>query len=355
MNHKQMVVANVQYKKPTSDDAKRQKGLLRYLTYREGRHGPAIQETGQERWHDHGLGRSIAEIARRLDDYRSDHVLVFNVVLNANPELMAMVPVEQREAFVRELTETTLDRFFEARGLDGGPEYSYVMHHRDSENRESPGLHDPHTHVVLPGTVFDEGEGERSPLYFSRNKHENHIDLLHRVTEGAMAEQMERYVGLDWERRYDSIEVVREQQRQVTEAEPHGGLIDDQERTWPMWFGTRRTDEQTTAAGYYRFYPVDSKSTQTTFEPDEVALEFRPLATGLTHDRAELLIRAVADHADRHPDITLDEMMDLVEHFGALSPEELDRVLDHAPEPPAVTQPEEEPDPPSFGGFEIEL
>ena len=105
VNHKQMVVANVQYKKPTAGDAKRQKGLLRYLTYREGRHGPAIQETGQERWHDHGLGKSIAEIARRLEDYRSDHVLVFNVVLNANPELMAMVPIEQREAFVRELTE----------------------------------------------------------------------------------------------------------------------------------------------------------------------------------------------------------------------------------------------------------
>ncbi len=166
MNRKQMVVANVQYKKPAADDAKRQKGLLRYLTCREGRHGPAIQEAGQERWHDRGLGKSVAEIARRCEDYKSDPVLAFTLVFNSNPDLMAMVPVEQREAFVRELTETALDHFFDARGLEGGIEYAYVLHHRESENREAPGLHDPHSHVILPGTVFDEGAGERFPLYF---------------------------------------------------------------------------------------------------------------------------------------------------------------------------------------------
>jgi hypothetical protein len=33
MNPKQLCVANVKYKKPTADDTKRAKGLLRYLTY----------------------------------------------------------------------------------------------------------------------------------------------------------------------------------------------------------------------------------------------------------------------------------------------------------------------------------
>jgi hypothetical protein len=33
MDHKQMCVANLKYKKPTEADSKKAKGLLRYLTY----------------------------------------------------------------------------------------------------------------------------------------------------------------------------------------------------------------------------------------------------------------------------------------------------------------------------------
>ena len=47
MNRKQMVVANVRYKKPTPGDAKRQKGLLRYLTYRDGRTGHHLLWVGR--------------------------------------------------------------------------------------------------------------------------------------------------------------------------------------------------------------------------------------------------------------------------------------------------------------------
>jgi hypothetical protein len=146
MNRKQMVVANVQYKKPTQDDTKRQKGLLRYLTYRDGRTGHIKQRGGVERWHDLGLGRTLQEVAQRCEAYKSDHVLAFTLVFNANPELMHMVSVEQREQFVCELTEQALEQFFEARGIESGVEASYVLHHRNSENPESPGLHDPHTH-----------------------------------------------------------------------------------------------------------------------------------------------------------------------------------------------------------------
>ena len=37
MDRKQMCVANIQYKKPTANEAKRAQGLLRYLTYRDRR------------------------------------------------------------------------------------------------------------------------------------------------------------------------------------------------------------------------------------------------------------------------------------------------------------------------------
>ncbi len=288
MNRKQMVVANVRYKKPTLEDSKRQKGLLRYLTYRDGRTGHIQQRGGVERWHDLGLGRTLQEVAQRCEAYKSDHVLAFTLVFNANPELIQMIPVEQREQFVCELTEQSLEQFFEARGIESGVEASYVLHHRNSENPQSPGLHDPHTHVILPGTYFDEGEGQRENLFFSRNRQENHIELLHRTTEGVMTTLMDRYVGLEWEQRFDALEAVRQEQRAVVEAEqPHGFSVDEEGKEAPIWAGVRRTDENTSAAGYYARYLPDARQVSDGVEPDEAQVEFRPLITGLDHAAAE--------------------------------------------------------------------
>ena len=186
MDRKQLCVANLRYKRPTVDEARRMKNLLGYLTYRDSRDQGARMVAGQERWTDHGMGGSVAAIAQRCDDLHSPHVLTFSLVVNPNPQLIAMISHEQREAFVRELTESTVDVFFEARGLDTGCEYAYVVHHRESDDPKAPGMHNPHAHVVLPGTVWSEEHGERIPLYFSQNKKVNHIDMLHAITEQTM-------------------------------------------------------------------------------------------------------------------------------------------------------------------------
>ncbi|MBK9746022.1 MAG: hypothetical protein IPO91_04510 [Chloroflexi bacterium] len=275
MERKQLCVANVKYKKPTADDAQRAKNLLKYLTYRDSRDGYVKQRAGMERWVDHGLGGSVGAIAQRCDDLRSEHVLTFSLVINPNPELTAMIPFEQRERFVRELTENVVEGFFDERGLDTGIEYSYVLHHRNSTDPQSPGLHDPHTHVVLPGTVFDEEHGQRVPLFFSQNRKVDHIDMLHRVTEHETAVLLERYIGPDWEQRYDALDAARTAQRAITE-EPAHGAVEVENDGFDFWVGARRTDEQTSATGYYR-----------TIDDDEV--EFRPLIGGLKHDEAELL------------------------------------------------------------------
>ena len=279
MDHKQMCVANVQYKKPTANEAKRAKGLLRYLTYRESRDEAAHYAAGRERWEDHGLGGSVAEIAQRCEALRSQHVLLFSLVYNVNPDLIAMVEPEQREQFVRELTVSTTEAFFEERGIDTGVEWSYVLHHRKTNDPQSPGQHDPHTHVVLPGTYYDDGMGERVPLYFSRNKSVDHIAMLHDLTERQVAEQMERYVGPDWERRYDELTAAREAQLAVTTELAHG-VITEEEMTWDFWCGVRQTDEQTGAAGYYRYVPVGD---------EQAELQFRPLIDKLNHEEAELV------------------------------------------------------------------
>jgi hypothetical protein len=293
MDRRQMCVSNLRYKRPTADEGKRMKQLLGYLTYRDSRDQGAKMVAGHERWVDHGMGGSVAAIARRCDDLRSQHVLTFSLVVNPNPQLVAMIPHEQREQFMRELTERTVDGFFEARGLDTGCEYAYVLHHRDSDDPQAPGMHNPHTHVVLPGTVWSEEDGERINLYFSQSKKVDHIEMLHDVTEQHMGDMLDHYVGLDWEQRYDALENLREEQKQITEAEPHGFHINDEGEHIPFWGGVRQMDEEHCAVGYYMPFADDE---------GEVSVQFRPVAEGLDRHYATQLSAVVAERLHHYPD-----------------------------------------------------
>jgi len=319
MDRKQMCVANVQYKKPSADGAKQSKNLLRYLTYRESRDEAARHVTGRERWVDHGMGGSVGEIVQRCDDLKSEHVLTFSLVMNPNPDLIAMVAPEDREQFVRELTEQVVGDFFEARGIDTGVEMSYVLHHRLTDDPQAPGLHDPHTHVVLPGTVYDEEHGQRVPLFFSRNRKVNHIEMLHDVTERTMVEQMERYVGPDWEQRYDELAAMREQERQIIADEPHGVMIDDKGESWDVWCGTRRTDEQQTAVGFYRHYPAPTED-----DPDALRLEFRPLVAGLPHEQAAYFAQALTQEMYGE----MEKLQELAELLNGMSADQREALIE---------------------------
>lgn len=313
-----MCVANVQYKKPSTDGAKQSKNLLRYLTYRESRDEKARHVAGRERWIDHGMGGSVGEIVQRCDDLKSEHVLTFSLVMNPNPDLIAMVAPEDREQFVRELTEQVVDDFFEARGIDTGIEFSYVLHHRLTDDPQVPGLHDPHTHIVLPGTVYDEEHGQRVPLFFSRNRKVNHIELLHDITERTMVEQMERHVGPDWEWRYDELAEAREQEHQIVEGEPHGAMLDDKGESWDVWCGTRRTDEQQTTVGFYRWYAATTED-----DPDVLRLEFRPLVSGLPHEQAAFFAQTLAQEMNSD----MDKLQELAGLIGEMSADQREALI----------------------------
>jgi hypothetical protein len=320
MDRKQMCVANVQYKKPSADGAKQSRNLLRYLTYRESRDEAARYTAGKDRWHDHGMGGSVADIAARCDDLKSEHVLAFSLVVNPNPDLVALVAPEDREAFVWELTEGVIDNFFDRRGLDTGVEWAGVLHHRLTDDPEAPGLHNPHVHVVLPGTVFSEEHGCRVPLFFSRNRKVDHIEILHCTTEDHMVALLDRYVGPEWEVRYDLLDAVREEQMAITEDEPHGWTTDEDEREWPVWYGIRRTSEATTSLGFYRPYATPSD------EDDEanITIQFRPLLNGLTHEVAERLaqVLGIAMKGD------LEQLKALAEVLGQMTPAERSDLLE---------------------------
>jgi hypothetical protein len=280
MDRKQMCISNLTYKKPTRNEQKRMKNLLKYLTYRDSRDKYVPQVTGMERWVNRGMGKFASEVADRCDAYQSEHVLLFSLVANPNPDLIQMVSPEDREQFVRRLTENVVEDFFEARGIDTGVEFSYVYHSRFTDDKEAPGRHDPHTHIVLPGTYYHADEGRRVPLYFSRNKSVNHVEMLHTITEDHMAQLMDRYVGINWEQRYDALDQQRQQQKQVVESEPHG-VFRDVEDLQPFWCGTRQYAEGKCAIGYY--IPTVNKHT------DEPEIQFRPIANGLDADYAHEL------------------------------------------------------------------
>ena len=102
-------------------------------------------------------------------------------------------------------------------------------------------------------------------------------NVQHDLTERQVADQLDRYVGQDWEQRYDLLAAMRDVEREVIADDPYGEFIED-DLAIPFWCGTRRTDERTSAAGYYRAV-ADSK------------VEFRPLISALKHEEAELLAR----------------------------------------------------------------
>lgn len=224
---------------------------------------------------------------RNCRAYRSRHVFAWTLVFNANPEIMTMVQQSTHESFVDQLTQLSLAAYADELGLDEGClEYSYVVHFRRSLAPESPGLPNPHSHVILPGTLYSPRHGQRIGLYFSRRRRD--VQLLHRVTEQTMASLMVGIAGPDWQGRFDTLEAIRERQRLVMSEPSHGIYTDPQGRAWPQWIGVRRTDERLSAVGLYRL-TMDEAAAPT----------FRPLVPDLPHDAADPLSRALAEHLRR--------------------------------------------------------
>jgi hypothetical protein len=222
MDSKQSIVANVHYQSCKGRGAAKLKGLLRYVQYRDDRQGHITQKADPDRWADHGLGSTFQAIASQCEAWKSEHVQAFTWVINPNPDLMALIPVGEREAVVRDLTERTVRQFFEARGLET-PEYSYALHRRETTDAQQPGRENPHIHIILPGTYDSWADGARLPLYMNRNKRENHIELLHSIAQAEMAHTLERLVGPDWEQRYDALCATRQPDPEPPALRPWSG------------------------------------------------------------------------------------------------------------------------------------
>lgn len=208
MDRKQSVIANVKYQSSKGKGAAKLKGLLRYIQYRDDKDGHIPQHFGLERWVDKGLGGNFQTIAANCEEFKSEHVQAFTFVINPNPDLVAFIPEVRRKQFVQELTENTIESFFDARNMDT-PIWSYCVHRRETTGNEDPGRDNPHAHIILPGTYESWSDGGHLPLYMNNRKSENHIEMLHEAAQQEIDILLQHYVGPDWEQRYDELHPIQ--------------------------------------------------------------------------------------------------------------------------------------------------
>ena len=105
------------------------KGLtstLKYLQYRDKIQNQLAQNRDYERWQDRGMGQNWREMLKNSDEKQSKHVLAWTWVVSPAPDLMTLVPEDQRRDFVCDLTERVVEDYYTERGFDL-PEYSYIL------------------------------------------------------------------------------------------------------------------------------------------------------------------------------------------------------------------------------------
>jgi hypothetical protein len=196
------------------------RATLKYLQYRDNRDLHVQQGENVERWVDHGLGQHYRAIFENCDKLHSKHVLAWTWVISPAPDLMALVPVEQRRDLVLDLTERIVEDYYTSRGFDV-PEYSYVLHNRltESEDGSEPMQH-LHTHVVLPGTAPLAGT-DRQAVY--NNKEKGHDALFRDIASRHFGEALDRLVGPEWRK-------LREEEPELEQPNPplpYGDNLDD--------------------------------------------------------------------------------------------------------------------------------
>lgn len=207
MTHARSVTTNVKF--TYKDQKNKLRRLLRYFQYRNDKssaeHVRQWDDFGQrvERWVDCGLGTDHQEILENVLDCATDN-LKRNVgarllVIGPEVNLMHAIDPDSRVDVLRELTEKTIDHWFERMNVPTA-EFSYVVHEsQPSDTRPDGRLKDEvqtgsylHTHVVLAPTVWGlEQEREGYKIY------DKQISMLHEAGREAMTEIWERELGVE--------------------------------------------------------------------------------------------------------------------------------------------------------------
>jgi len=192
--NKPTIVVDFAYVSPKGRGRRHLRGKLKYLQYRDDRETHLKQGELRDRWLDHGLGKSYRGIARSCERLRSPHVLAWTWVVSPAPDLMALIPEDQRRDLLIDLTARIVESYYTARGAEV-PEYAAVLHDRLTNGADGqPGVQQLHSHVILPGTA-PTVEG-RTPFY--NNKEKGHERLFHQIAAQHFEDALETAVGARW-------------------------------------------------------------------------------------------------------------------------------------------------------------
>ena len=200
---KATIVADLKYKSPKRErrgsGSKGLRNALKYFQFREDHSTKASAERLRDRWQDRGLGAHYREIQTNCVRFKSPHVLAWTWVISPAPDLMALVPEDQRRALVMDVTERIVEAYYDARGFQI-PLYSYVLHDR----RTKEGEQQLHTHVILPGLAPTVAGWE--PMYI--NKRQGHDELFNDVAREEFEQALDRTVGPEWRRLREEPEIT---------------------------------------------------------------------------------------------------------------------------------------------------
>ena len=200
--HTRAMIANQKFTYKKEGD--HLKGKLKYFQHRDDRssHIKQFDEQGNriQRWVDRGLGDSHKAIAASCEQLATtglkNEVGARTLVLSPQVEFMAALPAERRAAVMAELTEVTVDGWFEAMNLPTA-EYAFVVHQGDVKNDRPDGIEQDnrefmHSHVVLAATVPGlMQERDNYKVYTEQ------LDNLRRVSAEAMERIWTRELGVE--------------------------------------------------------------------------------------------------------------------------------------------------------------
>lgn len=211
--------------------------------YRDDKRTHIPQKAGQRRWMDRGLGdtyRGIYEScqATATCDLKKN-VAARTLVISPEIDYMQALPPERRVAVLAELTEATVERWFEAMNLPTA-EHSYVIHRAQTAEKRADGQAKDvsvkreflHSHVVLAATVPG-FEQDREKYWVGKRQ----IPQLHRAARQEMRRIWTRELGqerlqqldLDYERKIERLQQLDDarQQQRLQRQMPASRTIDD--------------------------------------------------------------------------------------------------------------------------------
>jgi hypothetical protein len=206
MLHPRSIITNLRF--TYKDQRRKLMGLTKYYQYRNDKSGATHvrqhDREGQrvERWIDCGLGNHYSQIVQHCLD-RSTTDLKKNVgarllVIGPEVHLMQAIPAERQMGLLKELTETTVENWFEKLHLPL-PEYAYCIHESEpSTTRPDGRLKDEaersgsylHSHVVLAATVPGLDVERQSYKVYDKQ-----ITLLHEAARESLEHLWTRELG----------------------------------------------------------------------------------------------------------------------------------------------------------------